>query len=188
MEIRSGRFKKSGLNVDPLIIVISKKGEAIYRVFNSGESDFRIKTETYDDILKPTHSVDIADGGAWKIYTLNSTDVAEGIYDLLTVGIQTRSGRFKIAGAATPQSHKVIYLKTASQAYYRFFNSGDRSDDAAKNPTFQIEGFKVNGTMTKYTLEPGMTVDIEVEKNREITVKSDKANVAIEGIYEFLGN
>jgi hypothetical protein len=182
MTIRSGRFTASDTTEDG-IAIIRGRGNAFYRIFNSGKTDFNVKPRGNVSIpLRPTFSLDVSTGDDVRIV---GTSV-EGIYDFLDVYMDIRSGRFKIAKVVDEDGeiiinpanpHPIIDLAPATgEAWYRIFNSGDHP--------IVVEG----AAHDMDPLLPDQSVDFKVGANvRRITVKSTDQEKTIEGIYDFLG-
>jgi hypothetical protein len=188
MAIRSGRFR---IEIPTPIksyegeIIIDGRGGAFYRFFNSGKTDFTIKSGSggpSDLVLKPRYSIDLAVGSAVLITGSEGAEV-EGIYEFLDGHAEVRSGRFNFKFVT--EFVQIIDFQggfggSGDTAWYRIFNSGDKDLEVHRTKA-------PNGTPLK-TLKPDQSFDFSVGRStKDVFVRGTLANDQIEGIYEYLG-
>ncbi len=134
MSIRSGRFRVKVADITNPFTIIEGRAGAFYRIFNSGATNFVVKSGVADPAtvtLMPRYSLDVAVGDEVQITAENNNDVVEGIYDFLDSLKPVRSGRFMLgAGDGAMASVKIIDLQgglgSSETAWYRIFNSGEK--------------------------------------------------------------
>jgi hypothetical protein len=185
MAIRSGRFQRAAQAAAYEFPIVAGHERAFYRVFNSGDEEFKIKLKAgRERTLKPSYSIDLAlkDG---IVIAVEPDKAVAGIYDYLELVHHVRSGRFKFDYKFDPTTgapvdldypHLIIDLQDGNdRAWYRLFNSGQ----------FPIT---VNEGSTKLADVPvDESFDFAVGTNKDISVTSADKKNPISGIYEFLG-
>lgn len=192
MAIRSGRFKVADASGTNAVEIIRGHSGAFYRVLNSGDNPFTLKTtggggsSTDKTVsLEPTYSVDFSTKDTVTVEGAAGEPI-EGIYEYLDGINSARSGRFKFREQRDSMGnpvdipaypHLVITLKGSNdKAFYRFFNSGSNAIDILE------DGAKIK------SLASDQSYDVEVGTSvHKIEVDSADRKLPIEGIYEFLG-
>lgn len=195
-DVRNGRFSGSFNDSKSPEIIRGRVG-SLYRVFNSGDDDFRIK---YGNLANPTtskiskrQSHDFVVDGIVRLEVDSTTDVkVNAIYDYLEPGKAIRSGRFKRELADSPDVlHEIInfskFTTPKKVLLYRIFNSGDHPIDIVAKASLASPT-----QIVLTTLEREQSFDVGLDNggfsgHKVVWVRSTAANKPIEGIYEFLG-
>lgn len=183
MAIRSGRFRLG----EEATIVLGGEG-CFYRVLNSSDhrpdssnnlKSFDIKTGQGGGGLKsvtvnPRFSLDIKLTGSVNNLVVTPADDMEvdGIYDLLRVGQDIRSGRFKFETAPSERHQIISTGGSGLDAIYRLFNSGEHP----------IDLYEEGMGDPFLTVKPDESRDFLVDR-KDIFVHSDEP---FEGIYDLV--
>lgn len=168
--IRTGRFRG---DASPAVTIVQNRGEAMYRILNSGKTSFKVNGMSQE--LDKKLSFDVAASNA---ITISRDDhlVVEAIYDNLDYHNSTRPGRFKVRLNAN-QRHNFIFLTgSATTVHYRIFNSGDEE--------FQ---FLASTAASGQRVQPGQSFDFAVAGGVIMGVSPIVDGKPIQGIYEYIG-
>jgi hypothetical protein len=100
----------------------------MYRVFNSGLSQFDVEASTEKTRVQARNSVDVRVTAEVTITTagLSTGNEVEGIYDYIDGLKPLRSGRFTGTGTAGDPIH-IVKGKPNDRRIYRIFNSGENN-------------------------------------------------------------
>lgn len=177
-DIRSGRFRSGNPLADPVTIIRKRQGK-LYRIFNAGDNPFKIVAGgSLTSILKHCSRDFIVPSDELQI-TADANDKISGVYDQLTKGVNSRSGRFKIDSVGVSTEYLLIGMTavTADVHRYRITNAGEQSFDVFSSGTKLVE------------LKRDQSIDLQVshELNSLVSVKGTADNSRITGIYDYLG-
>ena len=192
-QIRSGRFRSTDPDSNPVLIVKDPGGVNVkrYRVTNTGKRDFDVRLGSTNLTVERYCSLDFVAIANQVRIRRGSDLLVEGIYDLLANESEIRSGHFKIKTGNSSQSRTIIHLADGTlnpkpRAAYRIHNTGN---------------FKFNlasATADIGIVQPNHSLDFEIpntgtDNDRIIRViqlvdPDDPNNFPlISGVFDFLG-
>lgn len=126
---RSGRFSFDNTTMGPQSYKIIQTGsKSVYRFFNSGESEFKVKQKGATGTgvtIESKNSFDAEVSGEVEVIVKQGVKV-EGIYDFVESNFSVRNGRYKGTVTSTKKPTLIMAppLTARPRSVYRIFNSG----------------------------------------------------------------
>jgi hypothetical protein len=160
---RSGRIHFEGAAKNDTI-TIAEEVAGNFRIFNTDSTPFKVKPGTFGEVeVQQRCSVDVVADGDIVITAVAAGDL-KGIYELINVNTQIRSGKFRRDGDFQ------ISQNLGRKAFYRILNTH-------KDHAFDVE---VNGNAVT-TVQPRMAVDVAARNRLTISAAN-----RVSGIYDYL--